>query len=299
MTPEEVLSHQSKVLTDEQRHFYFESGYLLVENLIAQEWIDRLLNATRQMVDRGRSLTQSDAVFDLEPGHTAENPRLRRLTSPVDHHPAYWEYGAASILVDVVADLVGPNVKFHHSKLNFKWEEGGEEVKWHQDIGYWPHTNYSPLTVGTYLHDVDDDQGPLAVIPGSHEGPLFDQYNEGGTWVGCLSEEDMTGVNFGKVDYLKGPAGSITIHNCRTIHGSRKNLSASGRPLLLYAYSAADAFPYTFNPLNSPYSGTVVRGQQVRWAHHDARACLIPPDWSEGYTSIYAVQQQEDWAARN
>lgn len=298
MTPAEVLSHEPIVLTQSQRRFYFENGYLLLENLISQEWIERLLEATAQMVERSRALSQSDAVFDLEPEHTAATPRLRRLTSPVDHHPDYWKYGSRSILVDVVADLVGPHVKFHHAKLNFKWEEGGEEVKWHQDIGYWPHTNYSPLTVGTYLHDVDDDQGPLAVIPGSHEGTLFDQYNKEGTWVGCLDEKDMAGVDFSKADYLKGPAGSITIHNCRTIHGSKKNLSAMGRPLLLYAYSAADAFPYTFNPLNSPYTGSIVRGEQVRWAHHDPRACLIPPDWSGGYTSIYAVQQEEDWEAK-
>ena len=53
-------------------------------------------------------------------------------------------------------------MKFHHSKLNFKWAKGGEEVKWHYDISFWPHTNYSPLTVGTYLYDCGMDQGPLA-----------------------------------------------------------------------------------------------------------------------------------------
>src|SRR5262245_26930789 len=51
-------------------------------------------------------------------------------------HPAYWEYASskASPLPDVIADLVGPDVKFHHSKLNFKWSKGGDVVKWHQDI---------------------------------------------------------------------------------------------------------------------------------------------------------------------
>jgi ectoine hydroxylase-related dioxygenase (phytanoyl-CoA dioxygenase family) len=82
-------------------------------------------------------------------------------------------------------------VKFHHAKLNFKWAEGGEEVKWHQDIQFWPHTNYSPLTIGTYLYDCGSDQGPLGVVPGSHEGPLFDQYNDRREWVGCLAERDL------------------------------------------------------------------------------------------------------------
>jgi hypothetical protein len=64
-----------------------------------------------------------------------------------------------------VADLVGPDVKFHHSKLNFKWAQGGEGVKWHYDISFWPHTNYSPLTIGTYIHDCGLDQAPLQVLP--------------------------------------------------------------------------------------------------------------------------------------
>ena len=37
----------------------------------------------------------------------------------------------------------------------------------------------------------------------------------------------------------------------------------------------------------------VVRGQRARWAHHDPRPCLIPPDWSGGYTSLFALQQKE------
>jgi len=93
--------------------------------------------------------------------------------------------------------------------------------------------------------------------------------------------------------YLEGPAGSLTIHNCRTIHGSRPNQSDKARPLLLNVYSSADALPYTHNPLFSKYDQHIVRGEQARWAHHDSRPCLVPPDWSGGYTSIFALQQQE------
>ena len=84
-----------------------------------------------------------------------------------------------------------------------------------------------PLTIGTYLHDVGPDQGPLGVIPGSHKGELFDEYNDKGQWVGCLSDRDLGKVSLDSAEYLMGPAGSVTIHNCRTIHGSRPNLSTS------------------------------------------------------------------------
>ena len=44
----------------------------------------------------------------------------------------------------------------------------------------------------------------------------------------------------------------------------------------------------------SSHSYEVVRGKPVKWAHHDPRPCQIPPDWSDGYTSIFAAQAGED-----
>ena len=297
MTEAEILSHSPVVLTHQQRAAYFAQGYLLVEEFVSRAWLARLLDTTQQMVDRARSLRKSDAIFDLEPGHTAESPRLRRLTNPVGNHQVYWEFASESPIIDLVADLVGPDVKFHHSKLNFKWARGGEEVKWHQDVTYWPHTNYTPLTVGLYLHDVGADQGPLGVIPGSHHGDLFSQYGADGNWTGHLNDADLASVGVEKAAYLEGPAGSVTIHNCRAIHGSRPNQSDQGRPLLLNAYSSADAFTYTHNPIPSRQAGMIVRGRPAQAAHHDPRPCPIPPDWSAGYTSLFALQQGEQWDA--
>jgi ectoine hydroxylase len=290
---EEIRQTPPKVVTEEQRESYWENGYLLLERIIPDEWLERLRAATDEMVERSRSLTASDAVFDLESNHTADAPRLRRVTSPVDQHPDYWAYARDSLLGDIAADLVGPAVKFHHSKLNFKWARGGAEVKWHQDIQYWPHTNYSPLTFGTYLYDCGMEQGPLGVLPGSHEGPLYDLYGDDGTWTGALSPRDAATLDVERTAYLAGPAGSVTIHNCRTAHHSAANESPIGRPLLLNVYSSADAHTYTFNPLGSSHAGQTVRGAPARWAHHDPRPCLVPPDWSGGYTSLFALQQGE------
>ena len=110
MQPDEVLAHEPRVLTQEQREFYFENGYLLVEAVVDDDWLERLRAVTDEMINRSRALTRSDRVFDLEPGHSAEAPRLRRLTSPVDHHPGYWAFASESVLGDIIADLVGPDV---------------------------------------------------------------------------------------------------------------------------------------------------------------------------------------------
>ena len=298
MTPEQILAIPPRVLTQSQREAYFTDGYILLERIIGDDWIRKLRAATDELVERSRKVTRSDAVWDLEPDHTPESPRLRRVSAPVDQHPVYWEYVSKSILGDVVADLVGPDVKFHHSKLNFKWAKGGEEVKWHYDISFWPHTNYSPLTVGTYLYDCGMDQGPLQVLPKSHRiDPMLTQYDHDGKWIGCLREDEAAKLDTSKAVVLPGPAGSLTIHNCRTLHYSAKNTSDLGRPLLLNTLSSADAFPYTVNPIRSSKDQMIVRGKRAEFAHHDPQPCLMPPDWSKGYTSIFALQQKEDRAA--
>jgi hypothetical protein len=133
------------------------------------------------------------------------------------------------------------------------------------------------------------------VLRGSHNGPVVDQYDESGEWTGCLKPAEAAAIDMSKVDYLEGPAGSVTIHNCRTLHYSKANWSEAPRPLLLNVYSAANAMPYTANPLPSKHSGAIVRGMPARWAYHDPRPCMLPPDWSGGYTSIFAIQQAEDW----
>ena len=94
--------------------------------------------------------------------------------------------------------------------------------------------------------------------------------------------------------HLDGPRGSVTVHNCRTVHGSPASVRDGGRPLLLNAFSAGDAYPYTPHPDPSEHAGVMVRGQRARWARHDPRPCLVPPDWSGGYTSIFAAQASEE-----
>ncbi len=293
MKPEKILSHPPKVLSREQRESYFENGYLLLEKFVQDAWLERLWQVTNEFIEESRSWTASGSKFDLEPGHGPEAPRLRRLTQPVEHHPLYWEFASQGPIVDVAEDLLGPDVKFHHSKLNFKWSDGGEEVKWHQDIQFYPHTNYSVLAIGLYLNDVDEEMGPMGVVPGSHNAELFDLYNDKDQWVGCIDDTDLVRVPLEKAVYLKGPAGSITVHHSRMVHGSVPNSSPRMRPLLINAYSSADALTVTPHPAPSRHNGKIVRGKPARWIDYDPRPCLIPPDWSGGYTSIFSLQQEE------
>ncbi len=73
----------------------------------------------------------------------------------------------------MLRDLFGLDVAIQTSKLNTKAPEGGQAVEWHQDWAFYPATNSSLLAVGLMLDDVDAENGPLQVIPGSHKGPLL------------------------------------------------------------------------------------------------------------------------------
>ena len=76
MTPEKVLAIKPKVLTQAQREHYFREGYLLLEKAIPDEWIQKLRRATEELVERGRKVTKSDKVFDLEIGRASCRERV-------------------------------------------------------------------------------------------------------------------------------------------------------------------------------------------------------------------------------
>jgi len=285
-----------RVLETDQVEKYRRDGYLLVESAIDGEWLDRLRAASERFIDQSRSLTESDGVLDLEPDHTAEHPRLRRLMGPVDHDPDFAELALAGPVADIALDLLGDPARFHHSKLNYKWSDGGEAVEWHQDIQYWPHTDFTPLTIGVYLEDVDDEMGPMGIVSGSHAGELFDLYDDDRRWTGSIHPRDLSRVDLDAVDWLKGPAGSVTVHNCGAVHGSTPNRSDRVRPLLLQTYSAIDSFPLLGVGTNgrSGSSSGVLVGDSAPPATLTVQGRTMPaaPDWSRGgYTTIFDVQE--------
>ena len=165
MTPDDILSHAPTVLGQAQRQQYFEDGFLTIPNAIPADWIEKLATLSQQFLESSRQFTQSDDIFDIGPHHSPAAPHVRRLRKLVDRHPDFWAFASNSILTDIAADLLGPDVKFHSSKLNYKWPGTNEIVKWHQDISAWPHTNYSLVTLGVHLDEVACDDGPLSCVP--------------------------------------------------------------------------------------------------------------------------------------
>jgi ectoine hydroxylase len=294
MMPEVILSHEPRMLTQAQRERYFERGFLSAEGLIPAAWLELLRARSAEFIEQSREVAASDATFDIGPQHRPDHPHVRRLKALFDRHPDFWRLCAESPLADIAADLVGPDVKFHSSKLNYKYPGSGEIVDWHQDIPAWPHTNYSPVTLGIYLDDVPVEQGPLTCVPGSHCGPIFVHRDEAGAWSGAIRKSDHAEIDMEAAEDLCGPAGTVIAINCRTVHGSRANATNRVRPVALFVYSSADAFTWMPTPTPTRYTGEIVRGQPATVAHLDPTPCPVPPDWSkQGYGSIFTAQNAE------
>ena len=294
MDREEILAQAPCFLTREQREFFYEEGYLALPGLLDDGQLDPLRTALTGIVDLSRELSNSNNRFDLERGHSAENPRLRRATYLDDLDPVFWDLCSSSVIADIAADILGPNIRFREIMANFKWAGGGAEVSWHQDIVFYPHTHVGTCQFLVSLEDVGPEQGPLQVVPGSHKGPLLEHYDANGEWTGAISDADLSEIPLDQAVELTGPAGTVTVHHSCTIHGSAQNMSSKGRPVFVITYSAADAIPYTAPPYPSSHHGHLVRGCEPRYAHHEALRMPLPPDWSGGYTSIFEHQDQID-----
>jgi ectoine hydroxylase-related dioxygenase (phytanoyl-CoA dioxygenase family) len=279
-------------LTEEQIARYARDGYLAVPGVIEAAQVQALRRVTEAFVERSRAVAKSDAVFDLDPRHTASTPVLRRIKNPADNDPLYRWVAFDSPIPDIVAQLIGPAIRFHHSKLNLKGSLIGAAVEVHQDAAFYPHSNDDVLAVGLLLDDATSANGAMAVLPGSHRGPIHTHYDARGRFVGCMRDDDIARLDRSDAVLLELPAGSIHIHHYRLIHWSAPNTSTAERRLLINSYAAADAVSFMPDTTGSALVGTLLRGEAPAMARRTAGDMPLPPDFRQGYTSIYELQTE-------
>ncbi len=255
-------------LSDDQKSFFWENGYLMAPNAVTPAELAALRRDFNAWVEESRAKTQNYGEmidgrprFDLEPGHSAAQPALRRVNSPVEVSRVFHDVMASSRMTDYVADLIGPNVKFHHSKINSKLPGAATKVKWHQDFPFTPHSNDDLVTALLLLDDMTEENGALEVLAGSHRGALHTLWHNG-AFTGSIEEKTADEMQSRSALCL-GPAGSVCLMHTRLAHGSKPNLSAMPRTLFICVYSAEDAVPLVPNPVPSKLEGVVVRGERT------------------------------------
>ena len=269
---------------------YRRDGVIVVPEVLGKETLAQVRTVIAELVAGSANTLEHTEIYDLEPGHTAEQPRVRRIKAPHKVHAIFDQIVRSPAVLDILTKLLGPGLRLHGSKLNMKSARYGSPVEWHQDWAFYPHTNDDLAAVGIMMDDMALENGPLMIVPGTHRGPVFDHHAEG-RFCGAM-DPSKAEVDFGKAVPLTGRAGSITVHHVRAVHGSAPNTSPKERRLLLLQYRAADAWPLLgFPGTLEAYDKLLVSGSgtiEPRLAPVPVRLPLPPAD-AQG--SIYENQK--------
>ena len=222
---------------------YRENGYLVVENVLDAATLARMRQSIADLVVKAAGVKTHNEVYDLEPTHTPEHPRVRRIKSPHKVDPLFLEVVKQPGMISVLKALLGKDIRLHGSKLNVKAPKYGSPVEWHQDWAFYPHTNDDILAIGVMLDDVELANGPLLVMPGSHRINKVWDHHLDGRFCGAMDPTQTPELDYSKAVPCVGKAGSCSFHHVRLVHGSAQNTSEKPRQLLLYECTAADAWP--------------------------------------------------------
>ncbi len=284
-------------LTQGQIDQFWKDGVLVVENAVTQKQLDSLRTTFADWVEDSRAhdddygeTLDGRARFDLEPGHSAEKPALRRVQSPEEVSDTFARVMREARTVDICADLIGPALRFHHGKVNSKLPGAATKVKFHQDFPFQPMTNDDLITCLLFVDDVTLENGPLEVVPGSHKGPLYNLWHNG-VFTGAVTDEVFE-EHKNNIVKCTGKAGSVCLMHSSLLHGSAPNLSDKPRTLYITTYYAEDAIELSPNHLPSKLTHEVVRGEasgRVRCSSYE----MPLPEMPTG-TSFFAQQATTD-----
>ena len=278
------------MLTPSQLDEFHRRGVLLVDAVADAATLAEMRAALNELVDKSRAVTQHNAIYDIEPDHSAERPRLRRVKHPHRRHPIFHDFPRREPLLGILKQLLGPDVRMHSSKLNIKANDGGASLEWHQDWAFHPHTNRSLITVGLLLDDCRMEHGPMLVIPDTHHGPVYD-HNANGRFCGAIDPEQAP-LDYASAVACTGRAGTLTLHHAFSVHGSAANTSQQPRPLLLYEFMSADNWPLLGVPDLAEYDARMICGQTTYHPRLEAVPVRLPLPAASNLGSIYENQSE-------
>ena len=137
--------------SDALRNVYQRDGFIVVPDLLGAAELSELREIIAELVAGAAAVDTHTAVYDLEPGHTRAEPKVRRIKTPHKVHPAFDAVVRRPAVMEVLTRLIGPDLRLHSSKLNMKAARYGSPVEWHQDWAFYPHTNDDVLAVGVVI----------------------------------------------------------------------------------------------------------------------------------------------------
>jgi ectoine hydroxylase-related dioxygenase (phytanoyl-CoA dioxygenase family) len=233
-------------LTTQQIAEFQDRGFVLLEDRFSAQEL-ALLRRRAELALAGRG---ERTVME------ASGEAVRSVYAPHESDPVFAALARHPRLVRPAQRLLAGDVYVYQSKLNVKSPFVGEVWEWHQDYVFWRNEDAMPsprvLTAAVYLDDVDDFNGPLVLIPGSHrEGVLRCPAPPGGDaatpgWHSHVSARLKYTIDRGVLGGLarkyglcapKARAGAVLLFDSNIAHASSTNISPFSRSLILFTYN--------------------------------------------------------------
>jgi ectoine hydroxylase len=214
-------------LTPQQIQQFDTDGYLFFPNLFSSQEIG-VLNAE---VPRLYAQHRPENVREKAGGVVRTNFAAHMYSNP------FARLGRHPRMVDPVVQLFGEQVYMHQFKVNGKAAFDGDVWQWHQDYGTWMNDDQMPepraMNVAIFLDEVNEFNGPLMFIPGSHKLGVLDAQHDLTTtsyplWT--INHDSIRKlVERGGIVSPKGAAGSMILFHSCLVHASTSNLSPWNR----------------------------------------------------------------------
>src|SRR5579859_6779021 len=168
------------------RDFYRQHGYVLARGVFRPDEVATMQREIDALFDRAASAgraTEATWRGDWREAAgvgtaAAVQTRVDSIHNVQNHSAWFTRMLVDPRLVDRAAELIGPNVQLHHTKLHNKPPSVGSPFPMHQDYPYFPHAGDSMIAATVHVDDATVDNGCLCLIPGSHKiGPIEHQHD--------------------------------------------------------------------------------------------------------------------------
>lgn len=221
-------------LTQEQKDFYCENGYLAYEQVLTSEELD-LLRVEYDFEFQKAQETNAFRNLARDDGGDAEAKRdaplqMYQIINMHERNLHFRRHLYNDRILAVVEDLIGPNIMLFHDQALYKPAHRGGPVFWHQDNAYWKCSPANLVSCWLALDDTFRENGAMQVIPGSHLKPV-----EHGTSAQTTALKE-TLVDDSVATVIEIKAGSCMFHHCQTLHHTPPNCTEHPRRAMVTHY---------------------------------------------------------------
>lgn len=172
----------------------------------------------------------ADARTKLEAFESEHGPFDARAERSRAYLPFTWvdDIMRNPLLVDMVEDLIGPDILCWNAIFWIKEPGAGSFVGWHQDVAYWGLDNRELVTVWVALSNADEQAGCMSVLPASQHQTLNhdETYDADNLLTRGQHIDDIDPADTVAMPLRPGQA---SFHNVATAHGSGPNRSNDRR----------------------------------------------------------------------